>query len=77
MEYAKEHGIALISIIKGELNYHTRSMDCIDNPTIPPWVDVKPFIMAMQTQTSTGSVLVSIIDNTDSLYKFIVEDNQP
>ena len=52
-------------------------MDCIDNPTIPSWVNVKPFNMAMQTQTSTGSVIVSIIDNTDFLYKFIVEDNHP
>ena len=77
LEYAEKHGLALISIIKGELNYHTRSMDCIDNPTIPSWVNVKPFNMAMQTQTSTGSVIVSIIDNTDFLYKFIVEDNHP
>ena len=75
LKYAKEHGIALISIIDGQLRYEARSEDWISNPVIPSWVNHKPFCMAMQTQKSETSVSISYIDDTDALYRFIIENN--
>lgn len=75
LKYAKKHGIALISIIEGSMRYATRSRDCLDKPTIPPWVDVKPFNMVMQIQKNDASISVSYIDDTDALFEFIVNDN--
>lgn len=75
LKYAEEHGIALISIIDGELRYHARSKDWINNPNVPSWVQCKPFCMAMQTQTTDTSISVSYIDDTDTLYRFIIDSN--
>ena len=75
LKYAKEHGIALISIIDGKLQYEARSKNWIKNPVIPSWIEHRPFSMAMQTQTTETSISVSIIDNTDALYRFIIENN--
>ena len=75
LKYAKEHGIALISIIDGKLQYEARSEDWIRNPVIPSWVKPRPFSMAMQTQTTDTSISISYIDDTDALYKFIIESN--
>lgn len=75
LKYAKEHGIALISIIDGKLQYEARSEDWIRNPVIPSWVKHRPFSMAMQTQKTDTSISISYIDDTDALYKFIIESN--
>ena len=71
--YAKEHGIALISIVNGKLLYETRSKDCINSPIIPSWVKIKPFCMVMQTQITDMTISVSKIDDTDSLYRFMTD----
>lgn len=75
LKYAKEHGIALISIIDGKLQYEARSEDWIINPVIPSWIEHRPFSMAMQTQMTETSISVSFIDDTDALYRFIIKSN--
>ena len=74
LAYAKQHGIALISIVDGKYEYETRSVDCIDKFARPSWLENKPYIMAMQTQRTDTSVSVSYIDKTDELYKFIIKE---
>lgn len=76
ISYAKKHGIALISIIDGKLRYEARSKEWISNPVIPPWVEVKPYCMAMQTQMSETSISVSYLDGTDALFKFITQNEE-
>lgn len=75
LKYAKEHGIALISIIDGNLQYEARSEDWIRNPIIPPWIEHRPFSMAMQTQISDASISISYIDDTDELLRFVIGSN--
>ena len=75
LKYAKEHGIALISIIDGQLRYEARSGDRTRKPVIPSRINHSPFSMAMQTQTTETSISVSYIDDTDALYRFIIENN--
>lgn len=74
LKYAKEHGIALISIVDGKLLYETRSKDHINSPAIPSWVKIKPFCMVMQTQITDTTISVSKIDDTDSLYRFMTAE---
>lgn len=75
LKYAKEHGIALISIVDGELRYQARSKNWMQNPVYPSWVQLRPFSMAMQTQITDTSISVSYIDDTDALYRFLVESS--
>ena len=74
LKYAKEHKIALLTILDGKLQYEVRSKDWIQNPVVPSWVEHKPFIFAMQTQTSDTTISVSYLGDTDTLYKFIIEN---
>ncbi len=76
IKYASEHGIALISVIDGKLTYQARSEDWMINPTIPPWIEVKPYKMALQTQTGENSISISYIDNSDGLFEFITKDTE-
>ncbi len=76
IKYASEHGIALISIIDGKLTYQARSEDWMLNPTIPPWVEIKLYIMALQTQIGDNSVSVSYIDSTNGLFEFITKNTE-
>ena len=72
IKYAKEHGIALLSVVNGELFYYTRSKELPgEKKTIPPWVDIKPHYMVMTTQLSDTKSSFSIIDETDELLRFI------
>jgi restriction system protein len=72
--YAKEHGIALISIVDGVLRYEARSTDWEQNPVLPSRVDQESFSMAMQTATSEKSIAVLFIDDTDALYRLIIDE---
>ncbi len=74
LKYAKEHGIALITIIDGKLRYQTRSEDWMNNSGTPSWVEVKPFNMVMITQLTDTSISVKYIDDTDALYQFAVHN---
>ena len=69
LKYAKEHGIALISIVNGALRYETRRKN--GTSIIPSWVKLRKFSMAMQTQITDTSINISFIDDTDALYEFI------
>ena len=75
LKYAKEHGIALISIINGFMQYEVRSKNQIHNPKIPAWIKTTPFQMAMQTQISDSSVSVSFIDDSHALFDFLIENS--
>ena len=42
VEFAEKHGIALVQVVEGKTNWHTR---WISGPSEPPsWVEVPPFI---------------------------------
>ena len=74
LKYAKEHGIATITIVNGILRYETREKGIIKTKSIPSWVDIPKYSMAMQTQTSDTTVTTLYIDNTDALYQFVIKD---
>lgn len=74
LKYANEHGIALISVIDGKMQYETRGNYGSKKMEPPPWVNVKPYVMVLQTQTGENSITVSIIDDSDYLVKFITQE---
>lgn len=73
IKYAKEHGIALISIVGGKLTYHTRSLDDLDNINLPFGVKIQPFCMAMQIYNRHGSITVTFLNNHKALFEYIIK----
>ena len=70
LEYARKHGIALITITDGDVNYHTRSYDL--NETVCNFGD--SYQMAFQRMKTNGSVMVSYLNHSDALFGFITDD---
>ncbi len=78
--YAKEHGIALITIIDGKIQYEARGQNWIGKPMIPAWVEIKPFIMVWQEQTSGTSFSCSYISTSGDFYNHLAKSiggNEP
>ena len=70
LEYARKHGIALITITDGNVIYHTRS-DEINKAVRNIGA---PYQMAFQRMQTNGSVMISYLNHSDALYKFIIGD---
>ena len=78
--YAREHGIALIRIVDGSLQYETRGRGWFDKPTIPAWAQIKPYIMVWQEQTSDTSYTCSYISTPSDFYSHLAKSiggNEP
>lgn len=78
--YAKEHGIALITIADGSIQYEARGRNWIDKPVIPPWVERKPYIMVWQEQTSDTSYTCSYTSTPSDFYSHLAKSiggNEP
>ena len=74
IKYAKTHGIALLAVVEGKLNYYVRSKDVDERQIkIPLEARLDSFKTAMITQKSDSEFSVSFIDKTDDLYRFLVE----
>lgn len=69
LEYARKHGIALITITDGNVNYHTRGND-IDKKV---WTIGDPYQMAFQKIQTNGNVMVSYLNHSDALYEYITD----
>ena len=76
IEYAKKHGIALLAVVEGKLNYYVRSKDVDEKQIkIPLEARLDSFKTAMITQKSNSEFSVSFVDKTDDLYRFLVEQD--
>ncbi len=78
--YAKEHGIALITIADGSIQYEARGRNWIDKPVIPPWVERKPYIMVWQEQVSDTTISCSYTSTTSDFYSHLANSiggNEP
>lgn len=76
LKYAKEHGIALISVIDGNMRYETRGNGCLFGSNNNPSFKKREYTMAMQTQSSETSVSVLYLEKTDGLFRFIVDNSE-
>ena len=74
IKYATKRGIALISIVNGEMRFDVRSRDLSINVEPPPWVDYKPYSMALQFYNPNGSISVSYLDSSKELFDFITDN---
>jgi len=73
IQYASQHGIALVRIANGSTSYVTRSLD---NSNIPPsWANIPNYIGWLIEEKENGSVCMSTVSNDriDSLIKFLKE----
>lgn len=61
IEYAKSHGIALATVVKGEMTYETRSLN--KENKIPDWVDIPDFVFLWIEDKENGSVGVTNLDS--------------
>lgn len=76
IEYAKKHGIALLAVVEGKLNYYVRSKDVDERQIkIPLEPRLDSFKTAMITQKSNSEFSVSFVDKTDDLYRFLIEQD--
>ena len=76
IQYAKKHGIALLAVVEGKLNYYVRSKDVdVRKLKIPLEARLASFKTAMITQNSDSAFIASFIDKTDDLYRFLVEQD--
>lgn len=73
LKYAKEHGIALITIADGSIQYEARGENWIDKPIIPEWVKIKPYIMVWQEQTSDTTYSCSYISTSGDFYSHLAK----
>lgn len=73
IKYAKEHGIALISIVDGKMCYHTRSRDTTELLVFPSLMNEKPYCMAMQVYRNKGVVGVYFLENSKALFEYIIK----
>lgn len=75
IQYASKHGIALISIVDGKMQYETRSMNEID---YFEWFDSTPYMMILQTCLPDKVIRCSRFDkkntNDNVLLNFITEE---
>lgn len=71
LEYAREHGIALATIIDGSLNYHTRSDDFNNGMHV---YFGEPYQMAFQTMQPNGNINTSFLNHSDALFNFLIND---
>ena len=67
IKYAQEHGIALIKVFEGRLNYFTKGRNS-DSATLPDWVDLPPYEGEF---TFDGSINYLQVGHLDSLESFI------
>lgn len=71
IKYAKEHGIALIKVYNGELNYLTKGNP--SNPSKPPnWADIQKY---QGEFTFNGSINYLQIGHLDAIHDFLFETN--
>ncbi len=72
LEYAKQHGIALIRLADGETCWETRAIG--PSPPPPSWANIPPYVGWWTRLTEDGNqehTLVSVRDTTESLLEFL------
>lgn len=71
IQYAKEHGIALVKIDDGKASYETRSLGKTDEP--PPWVDLPQFMGWSIEGGEEGRIGVKAIDFRKEAFLDVVQ----
>ena len=71
LQYAAEHGIALLVITDGKMQYEIRSKREMTEDMYP--ADMPKFITYWQRQEGENSVRSSLVDGTDYLNEFLYE----
>lgn len=74
VEYARNHGIALVRVIEGALTYETRALP-VDGqrPGPPPWANIPPFVGQLISLADNGNVCTALVDRgrTEPLKEFL------
>lgn len=71
IKYATKHGIALVSIEDGKMQYHTRSMDPQENILFSNLEGERSLIMVLQVYLRNGSIGKSFLNHSNALLDFI------
>jgi restriction system protein len=77
IDYARNHGIALVRIINGEMSYETKSFDKSEIK-IPDWIDLPDYIFLWIQGVDDKSIVVTSF-NSDYINEFeskILNDNK-
>lgn len=76
IEYATNHGIALIRVLEGALTWETRSVGPPMPP--PPWVDIPAFIGQFIRQSGPTSVMITTLQRNPcaDLVTFLTETSR-
>ncbi|WP_312444561.1 restriction endonuclease [Lacrimispora sp.] len=71
-DYAKAHGIALLTIIDGKLNYEIRSQGEIEDYMYP--LSLPKYVTIMQEKTSENTTSCKVVDDTEYVREFLIRD---
>lgn len=72
VDFAKAHGIALISIIEGRFTYKTKSQNSPDHEP-PPWADIPKYVGSYSHTYTENSHMITYLQNghMEDLTQFI------
>ena len=74
IEYAKNHGVALVRVFEGALRYETRGFNTIGpRPVPPPWANTPAFVGQCISLGDNGEVRTAIVgrEKPEELIKFL------
>ena len=70
IEFAKEHGVALVRIVEGDAIYETRSI--VPTPEPPPWANLAKFYGQLISKSVDGKINVKMLDFRESRFSELV-----
>jgi restriction system protein len=63
IQYARVHGIALITVIEGRLTYETRARPTGIRPEPPPWANIPPYVgQLVSASEKEDTITVTVVD---------------